>query len=620
MTGNLSLLHNLESILPCSIGFADGGKTVSVRKGTLTLSSTLTLPNVLFVQDLNCTLISVSKLLKQTGGVAMFTDTLCVLQDRFSRTLIGAGEERDGVNYFKDVMAARIHRAVADSDSSLWHQRLGHPSFSVLSSLPLFSGVSKSACSGPCDVCFRAKQTREVFSESFNKTKECFSLIHCDVWGPYRVPSSTSAVYFLTIVDDYSRAVWTFLLLEKSENLCVSLPTFANKVLYTKRRALQHLSRMVRVERKNRHILNVAPALLFQGNLPIKFWGEAVLTAAYLINRTPSAIHLGCSPYEMLHGHKSSYDQLRVFGSECYTHRASRDKDKFGQRSCRCVFLGYLFGKKGWKVFDIEREEFIVSRDVVFKESVFPYSVVSPSLPQFSPSDCLDDDWIISPVPFVVRGSDSTLGENREPNALPVIVPTQEPESVNPQEPETEKPQEPLSVTVTDLEQGSRDMQGSVSSQPVVSNASLGRGLHQRSASVKLRDYVTYNVVCSQDPHHAPPDPSSHSSTVQGTSLYSLSHYISDDRFSPGQRAFFAAITAGDEPKHFKDAVAIKVWNDAMGIEVDALEQKRTWDIYDLPPGKEALGCLWVYKTKYKSDGTVERYKVRILMRPLRRL
>ncbi|CAA7049516.1 unnamed protein product [Microthlaspi erraticum] len=126
----------------------------------------------------------------------------------------------------------------------------------------------------------------------------------------------------------------------------------------------------------------------------------------------------------------------------------------------------------------------------------------------------------------------------------------------------------------------------------------------------------TYNVVvvCSQDPHHAPPDPTSTSSSVQGTSLYPLSHYISDESFSPEQRAFFAAITAGEEPKHFKDAVRMKVWNNAMGTEVDALEQKRTWDICDLPPGKEALECLWVYKTKYKSDGTIERYKARLVV------
>ncbi|CAA7047384.1 unnamed protein product [Microthlaspi erraticum] len=612
MTGNLSLLHNLETILPCSIGFADGGKTVSLRKGVLTLSSTLTLPNVLFVQDLNCTLISVSKLLKQTGGVAMFTDTLCVLQDRFSRILIGAGEERDGVYYFKDVMAARIHRAVADSDSTLWHQRLEHPSFSVFSSLPQFSGVSKPVCSGPCDVCFRAKQTREVFSDSINKTTDCFQLIHVDVWGPYRVPSSTGAVYFLTIVDDYSRAVWTFLLLEKSEvsKVLKNFFVYAEKQFgktvkmvrsdngtefmclssYFREKGVVHQTSCVgtpqqngRVERKHRHILNVARALLFQGNLPIKFWGEAVLTAAYLINRTPSAIHLGRSPYELLHGHKPSYDQLRVFGSECYTHRVTRDKDKFSQRSRRCVFLGYPVGKKAWKVYDIEREEFIVSRDVVFKETVFPYLLTT----------------IFSFLP----------------PQEPVAEIPQEPETVNPQEPVSANPQEPASATVTAAPtQGFGSVDNTTGLPFEASDPPLGRGLRQRSESVKLHDYITYNVVCSQDPHHAPPDPTSTSSSVQGTSLYPLSHYISDESFSPEQRAFFAAITAGEEPKHFKDAVRMKVWNNAMGTEVDALEQKRTWDICDLPPGKEALECLWVYKTKYKSDGTIERYKARLVV------
>lgn len=133
-----------------------------------------------------------------------------------------------------------------------------------------------------------------------------------------------------------------------------------------------------RVERKHMHILNVVHALLFQASLPIKFWGEAFLTTAYVINRTPSAIHNGFSPYEILYGVKPSYDQLRVFGCECYAHRTTRDKEKFGERICLCIFLGYPFGKKRWKVYDVERNQFLVSRDVVFKETVFPYSV-SPS-------------------------------------------------------------------------------------------------------------------------------------------------------------------------------------------------------------------------------------------------
>ena len=68
-----------------------------------------------------------------------------------------------------------------------------------------------------CGVCLRAKQTRDTFSLSNIKTVKPFYLIQCDLFGPYREPSTSGAWYFLTIVDDCSRAVWKVLLLEKKE-------------------------------------------------------------------------------------------------------------------------------------------------------------------------------------------------------------------------------------------------------------------------------------------------------------------------------------------------------------------------------------------------------------------
>ena len=65
-----------------------------------------------------------------------------------------------------------------------------------------------------------------------------------------------------------------------------------------------------RVERKNCHILKVAQALRFQANLPICFWGECVLTATYLINRTPTKLLKGKLPYEILFKCKPSSNEL----------------------------------------------------------------------------------------------------------------------------------------------------------------------------------------------------------------------------------------------------------------------------------------------------------------------
>lgn len=91
MTGDINLLTNLRDTTPCKIGFADGSTPVSVKIGVLPLSDRISLHDVLYVPDLNCSLISVSKLLKHSNCFAFFTDTV-YLQDRCLRTLIGAGE------------------------------------------------------------------------------------------------------------------------------------------------------------------------------------------------------------------------------------------------------------------------------------------------------------------------------------------------------------------------------------------------------------------------------------------------------------------------------------------------------------------------------------------------
>ncbi|KAL6335992.1 hypothetical protein AAG906_003619 [Vitis piasezkii] len=102
-----------------------------------------------------------------------------------------------------------------------------------------------------------------------------------------------------------------------------------------------------RVERKHKHILNVGRALRFQANLPIYFWGESVLAAAHLINRTPSPLLHNKTPFEILFGTPPSYAAIHTFGCLSFAHDKKSKGDKFASRSRKCVFLGYPFGKKG---------------------------------------------------------------------------------------------------------------------------------------------------------------------------------------------------------------------------------------------------------------------------------
>lgn len=50
-----------------------------------------------------------------------------------------------------------------------------------------------------------------------------------------------------------------------------------------------------------------------------------------------------------------------------------------------------------------------------------------------------------------------------------------------------------------------------------------------------------------------------------------------------------------------------------MNKEIDALRQNETWELVDLPKGKKAIGCKWVFKVKLKANGELERCKARLV-------
>ena len=133
------------------------------------------------------------------------------------------GEQRERLYFLKGVASIRAYKTTSIAFYELWHRRMGHLSSRVVDLIYEVDSVGRNdgAKNKFCDICFRAQQTREVFFSSNNKDKECFDLIHCDLWGAYRVLASCGGIYFLTIVDDCSRVVWIYLLNRKDEAACV---------------------------------------------------------------------------------------------------------------------------------------------------------------------------------------------------------------------------------------------------------------------------------------------------------------------------------------------------------------------------------------------------------------
>ena len=69
------------------------------------------------------------------------------------------------------------------------------------------------------------------------------------------------------------------------------------------------------------------------------------------------------------------------------------------------------------------------------------------------------------------------------------------------------------------------------------------------------------------------------------------------------------------ELRSFHEAVKDPNWREAMTEEIEALELNKTWTIVDLPPERKSINCKWVYKVKYELDGSIKRYKARLVIR-----
>ena len=185
-------------------------------------------------------------------------------------------------------------------------------------------------------------------------------------------------------VDDFSRYTWLYLLRHRSDVLSIYrqfsemiFTQFGKRIkVFRSNGAREYLSSAFRdvlashgtlsqqscpytpaqngvAERKHRHILETARALLLSASVPRHSWAEAIMTSVYIINRTPSIVLAGVTPFERLHSCVPSYSHLRTFGCVCFVLLPSIERTKLSPRSAMCVLLGYSSEHKGYRCYDL---------------------------------------------------------------------------------------------------------------------------------------------------------------------------------------------------------------------------------------------------------------------------
>ena len=135
------------------------------------------------------------------------------------------------------------------------------------------------------------------------------------------------------------------------------------------------------VERKHKHILGTARALLFHSHAPKSFWYFAIAHVVHLINRQPSQLLNNFSPYQLMFESVPEIDHLRLFRCLAYVSTLEAHRTKLDPRARKCIFLGYKHGTKYFLLYDLQSRGIFVSRNVYFMNiSFLTYTLTLQSL------------------------------------------------------------------------------------------------------------------------------------------------------------------------------------------------------------------------------------------------
>lgn len=590
-------LHNVVELQdPMNIQLAKEGQFSQATKGgSMPVYSTingrekaLVMQQVCYVPDLRYNLLAVNRI-DECGGQVIYGNNEVIIKMN-GRTVI-KGNKQGGL-YWITLKPRILQASLASSDLSkneLWHRRFAHLSMPNVCKLKknLVIGMDQNISDKIhfCETCVKGKQCRQPFSNSRPTSRRPLERVHTDVFGPFDQETYDGSRYYVSFLDDYTHCSAVYLMKSKSEVFekfkvyhAMATSHFENKMSRLRcDNGGEYISQKLKefckengimieytspynpesngvAERLNRTLIEKARCMMVESEASKELWGEAILTAAYLTNRSPTSALKDKTPYEMWFGERPNVSNVKVFGCRAFAHISRNKRKKSDAKSKEFVMVGYNIG--GYRLFDAEERKIVTERNVVFDETPINIKI------------CEDSDSEDEEV--------TTPEQNRPPPRTPVV-----------KTPVVRTPVVRTPIVKMKTPQGSTQKKSPINEQSFESESEdnfetpkakspekpLGRGHREKVKRNFGPEFVTY---CA----------------------FNAMNWIADTPMS------YAEV---------KGNVNETEWRRAIDDEIESLNENDTWEIVPKPKNVKLIGSKWIFKIKEDELGNPSKFKARLV-------
>ncbi len=702
---------SFRQITPIPINSADGRVFYATGKGDVCIvlgrgkdiQDEFVLHDVLYAPSMPISLISVSRLVA-SGFQVQFKRGGCHLTTP-SGTCLTPVPERNGLYPLSSVEPISQSPCVPEMAAATltqleFHRRMAHaypPTFQKMIRDGVVTGIDLEAAEVEfCEVCQKAKQTRKPFPKvrSSPHATKYGQHVHTDVWGKAQVRSWDGKEYFITFLDEYSDEAFVSLMRTKSEALAhyraykawakthrgVTEVQFLQSDRggeYTGAEFNSHLAEHgtlrnltvhdspqsnSKAERLNCTLAEHARALLFDAGLPKFLWGEAILHAAWLRNRTTSKNTPGSTPHERGTGQKPNLSNLPCFGVTCWMHQ--ENVGKLDPKSKPARWVGYELQSKGHKVYWPDRHTVLVERNIRFEPDTVVTETVGvqgenspPSGPATPPSPPPGPAATNPPAPNPAQPPAPAAPTNLPNPATPAAPesaaphPDPPPTTMNPPPPDVSPPGAPVDAPEHVLTK--RDVaELDAPAAPVESEASSSRPRRTRQPSRWVRDLQAgLGSTGGRGAQRVPKSVLKPSACLAGeiwddvelegeveeeeediefeseldvcgcASHHDLSAFVAPVQGTHCEHCgnmpllfTLAAMSSSDEPT-YRDAMAGPEkdnWLAAMKDELTRINKMGTYELVEHPRNANIVGSVWALRKKRDEHNNVAKFKARL--------